>query len=47
MAEYARFPTNLKTNVKGFEEGDRNTRYFHSMIREKKKKASANQDQNS
>lgn len=28
-----------KSQVKWFEEGEKNTRYFHSILREKKKKA--------
>lgn len=27
-----------KTNIKWFEEGDANTNYFHSMLRDKKRK---------
>ncbi|XP_019244355.1 PREDICTED: uncharacterized protein LOC109224223 [Nicotiana attenuata] len=35
-----------KTNFKGFEEGDRNTRYFYSMIREKRRKLQLNRIKN-
>lgn len=34
--------TRQKTNVKWFEEGDCNTNYFHSMLREKRRKLQLN-----